>query len=634
MLADYQIKKVLTATPKSNDFYNLKLTDCQDPNLPVYILGINSAYHESSVCLIKDGVVVIALEEERLTREKHAKSANVNNPDCLPVRSIELCLEQAGISAQDLHWIAYSFNPDARLKNQGVDEEVTEGDWGSATGESLFHRKLQEVPEKLSRLLGIDVSDKFKWIDHHLTHAASAFFVSPFAEADILVIDGIGEFESTTFYQGKDRQFVHLNSIEYPNSIGFLWEKLSVFLGFSEYDACKVMGLASYGDPTVYYDRFKQFVGISSDGFTLDNTILKFRSPDLSALANILGAARTKDSAVEQKHSDIAAALQLVTEEILVNLVRAWQRQTNGKYLCIAGGVGLNCVANGILHKELPYLDIYIQPASNDAGTALGAAYMVWNQLLERPRSFSMATPYLGPEYSDVQIQAALDIDELVYTKHEDIEAVVAQLLADGSIVAWFQGRMEFGPRALGNRSLLADPRNPNIREIMNVKVKHREHFRPFAPSILAEKATEWFDIPKSSVSSDFMLFAYDAVAAQQAKIPGVVHIDGTSRVQTVRQSSNPKYHKLISEFEKLTGVPIVLNTSFNDSEPIVCSPQNAIETFMKTKIDYLAIGSFLLCKQQQSTTIPSQIQVEAIDKLQLSQHGIVKNAEPLTVRL
>jgi carbamoyltransferase len=616
MPADYKIQNIPTATPKSNNFYDLRLVDCQDSTRSVYILGINSAYHESSACLIKDGVVVIALEEERLSREKHAKSANVDNPDCLPVRSIELCLEYAGISAEDLNWIAYSFNPDARLKNQGVDEEFTEGDWGSATGESLFHRKLQEVPEKLNRLLGIDVSDKFKWIDHHLTHAASAFFVSPFAEADILVIDGIGEFESTTFYQGKDNQFVHLNSIGYPNSIGFLWEKLSVFLGFSEYDACKVMGLASYGDPTVYYDRFKQFVGISSDGFTLDNTVLKFRSQDLSALANILGAARTKDAALEQKHSDIAAALQLVTEEILVNLVRLWQRQTNGKYLCIAGGVGLNCVANGILHKELPYVDIYIQPASHDAGTALGAAYMVWNQLLERPRTFSMATPYLGPEYSDLQIQTNLEIDRLVYTSHEDIEAVVAQLLADGNIVAWFQGRMEFGPRALGNRSLLADPRNPDIREVMNVKVKHREHFRPFAPSILAEKATEWFDIPKSSVSSDFMLFAYDALPEQQAKIPGVVHIDGTSRVQTVRQSSNAKYHKLISEFEKLTGVPIVLNTSFNDSEPIVCSPRNAIETFMKTKIDYLAIGSFLVCKQEQRTSILSHDPSAAIDKL------------------
>jgi carbamoyltransferase len=591
---------MLTTTAKANNFYNLQLVDRPGRTDSVYILGINSAYHESSACLIKDGVVIIALEEERITREKHAKSASVDNPDRLPVQAINLCLEYAGIKAEDIDWIGYSFNPDARLKNQEVDVDSTEGDWGSSTGENLFHTKLQDVPKNLGNLLGIDISEKFKWIDHHLTHAASAFFVSPFAEADILVIDGIGEFESTTFYSGKDSKLTHLNSITYPNSIGFLWEKLSVFLGFSEYDACKVMGLASYGDPSVYYDKFRQFVGISDDGFTLDNTVLRFRSQDLSALAAILGPQRTSEQRMEQKHSDIAAALQQVTEEILVSIVRSWQQQTNGKYLCIAGGVGLNCVANGVLHKELPYLDIYIQPASHDAGTALGAAYMVWNQLLARPRTYSMSTPYLGPEYSDLQIQKALELNNLVYTHHQDIEAVVAKRLADGDIVAWFQGRMEFGPRALGNRSLLADPRNPNIRDVMNVKVKHREHFRPFAPSILAEKATEWFSIPKKSVSSDFMLFAYDALPEQQAKIPGVVHFDGTSRVQTVPQVSNPKYHKLISEFEKLTGVPIVLNTSFNDSEPIVCSPQDAINTFMKTKIDCLAIGSFLLKKTEQ----------------------------------
>ncbi len=597
MLKDLKVQKVPATISKANSFYDLQLLGLPDYTDSIYILGINSAYHESSACLIKDGVVIIALEEERLTREKHAKSADVDNPDRLPIQAINLCLEYAGIKGDSISYIAYSFNPDARLKNQLVDDDFTEGNWGSATGENLFHTKLQEVPTKLSELLGIDVSDKFKWIDHHLTHAASAFFVSPFAEADILVIDGIGEFESTTFYTGKDSKIAHLHSINYPNSIGFLWEKLSTFLGFSEYDACKVMGLASYGDPSVYYDRFRKFVGIASDGFTLDNTILKFRSQDLSALAQILGPYRTSDMPLEQKHSDIAAALQLVTEEILVNLVRTWQQQTNGKHLCIAGGVGLNCVANGVLHKELPYVDIYIQPASHDAGTALGAAYVVWNQLLEQPRTFAMATPYLGPEYSEIQIQQVLDANNLVYSRHKDIEAVVAQRLADGDIVAWFQGRMEFGPRALGNRSLLADPRNPDIREVMNVKVKHREHFRPFAPSILAEKASEWFSIPKKSVSSDFMLFAYDVVADRQTTIPGVVHIDGTSRVQTVSQASNAKYHKLISEFEKLTGVPILLNTSFNDSEPIVCSPQDAVNTFLKTKIDCLAIGSFLICK-------------------------------------
>lgn len=563
------------------------------------ILGINHAYHESSACIIKDGVIVAMAEEERFNRKKHAKPARTDNPDELPVNAIRFCLERAKITWNDLDYIASSFNPGKRLKNKTFGDRAKEGDWGSESGEALFYKKLRQVPKKLSALYGTDIRKKFRWVGHHDAHAASAYFVSPFREAAILVADGIGETESTTLYRGTGRKMKKLKSIHYPNSLGFLWEKIAKFLGFTEYDACKIMGLASYGDAKRYYKKLKTFIKIGGVSFKMDPRVLEFRAGDCRALEKMLGRRRKPGEELEGKHADIAAALQKVTEEILLRLAADLHRLTKSANLCLAGGVALNCVANRILQEKGPFKKIYIQPAAHDAGTAIGAAYFIWNQMLEKPRGFVMEHAYVGPDFSSAKIKRALDESGLKYARAKNITKKVAKLVADGNIVGWFQGRMEAGPRALGNRTLLADPRNPKIRDILNMKVKHREYFRPFAPSVLAEKAREWFRIPAESMASDFMLFAYDALEEKQRLIPAVIHVDGTSRIQTVRRKTNSKYHRLIREFEKITGVPMILNTSLNDREPIVCSPEDAISTFQKTRIDYLAIGDFLIARSK-----------------------------------
>lgn len=562
-----------------------------------YILGLNSAYHESSACLIKEGKIIAAVEEERLNRKKHAKPARVDNPDELPVNAIDFCLKKAGITLKDVDHIGFSFSPAKRLRNKYFDEKVTAGSWGSKEGEDLFYQKLMQIPQKLSELYGVDVKGKFQWIDHHTSHAGSAYFVSPFEEAAILVVDGIGEFESTTLYKGKDNKIKRIRSITYPHSLGFLWEKLSQFLGFSEYDACKVMGLASYGNFKKYYKQLMSFVKINCRDFNVDHNIVKFRVEDYSELEKILGNKREPHEEIEERHADIAAALQRITEEILIKLANYLYRETKLENLCLAGGVALNCVANSVLQEKTPFTDVYVQPVAHDAGTAIGAAYFIWNQQLGNSRSFVIAHSYFGPDYSNEEIRKVLEENNLKFTEQRDIEKEVAKLVSEGGVVGWFQGKMEMGPRALGNRTLLADPRNPKIRDVLNLKVKHREYFRPFAPSVLVDKADEWFRIPKKSISSDFMLFAYDVFENKRGIIPAVIHVDGTSRIQTVRKETNHQYYKLIQEFEALTGVPMVLNTSFNDREPIVCSPQDAVNTFLKTRIDYLAIGNFLVSR-------------------------------------
>ena len=564
-------------------------------NSDQYILGINSAYHESAACLIKNGQVIMAIEEERLNRIKHAKPAQIDNPHILPFKSIQLCLDNAGIGFQDIDQIGFSFNPKRRLSNRDPQQPYIDGEWGSQAGEELFYQNLQKVTKNLSDFAGADVSKKFKWLNHHLCHAASAYFVSPYEDAAVLVIDGIGEFESTTMYHGKGNKLSELHSIHYPNSLGFLWEKMAEFLGFSEYDACKIMGLASYGHYSYYYNAFKQFIQTGPGNFSIDNSILQFRLNDFSGLEGLFGAKRTADQELEERHTDIAAALQKITEEIVLELGADLHRRTKSKNLCLAGGVALNCVCNGVLQEHSVYENIYIQPAAHDAGTAIGAAYILWNQILDNPKTYVMDNPYVGPEYSNNEIQKVLDSHKLKYSYHANIEEVTAKLIAKGYIIGWFQGRAEIGPRALGNRSLLADPRHPYMKDIINMKVKKREGFRPFAPSVLAEKADEWFRIPSKQSPSNFMLVAYDVLKNKQELIPAVTHVDGTSRVQTVEKSFNAKYHKLIAEFDKITNIPIVLNTSLNKMEPVVCSPEDAVRTMKKAHLYYLVVGNFLV---------------------------------------
>jgi carbamoyltransferase len=569
----------------------------------MYTLGINSAYHESSVSLLKDGDPIFFLEEERINRIKRAKPAAIDTPHLLPEKAIQYVLEKYNLTHNDFDYIAFSFAKEGRLQNIGIDTYTTPGSWGTAEGEKLFHQKLMLVPGEIDRLLGSGASEKLIWVDHHLAHAASAFLCSPYSDAITLVIDGIGEINSISAYYGQDNRLEKIFDLPYPHSLGFLWEKFCQYLGFTEYDACKLMGLSSYGDPEIFATAFSNFAQTSNkEFFSLDNEQLRLRSNDFSQLETLFGPARNSQDKIFDSHKNIAATLQQFTEEALLKICKYLRKKSGNKNLCLAGGTALNCVANSVIQKDSGFENIFIQPAANDAGTALGAALFAWSTQKISQKKFTLNHPYWGPEYSNEQIKKILSFANIRSTVCQNPAQKAAQLISEGNVVAWFQGKMEMGPRALGNRSLLADPRRQDMRDILNKKVKHREEFRPFAPSILKEQADKWFEISANSISSDFMLFAYKAKSEKQQQIPAVVHIDGTSRIQTVSKQSNPLYHSLINYFYQLTEVPLVLNTSFNDSEPIVMSPQDALATFQKTDIDALFLGSHLILKQENKT--------------------------------
>lgn len=567
-----------------------------------YILGLNFAYHELSACILKDGKLIAAVEEERFSRIKRGKKALVDNPDVLPLQAIEYCFNAAGIGWRDVDHIGLPFSPEGRLKNINSDKRFVEGDWGSERGEKLFFAKISRVPGLISKLAGEDISRKMHWIPHHVAHAASAFFVSPFQNAAILTVDGIGEFSSTWLGVGRESALTNISEVQYPNSLGFLWEKMSKFLGFTEYDSSKVMGLAAYGNAERFYPAFKKIIALGPDGtFTVDGEVMLFRVDDFSSLETLFGVKRIASPAdIRKDQEDIAAALQKITDEVILHLARYLHEKTGLANLCLAGGVALNCVSNGRLMHSGLFRKIFVQPAANDAGTALGAAFYIWNQLLGNKRSFIMRHSYWGPQYSDAEVLVALKRNGIrKYSKVRNIAGEIARRLADGNIIGWFQGRVEWGPRALGNRSLLADPRLPDMKMILNERIKRREHFRPFAPSVLKERASTWFMMSKSckTTSDEFMVVNYDVNPRVRDKVPAITHYDGTSRVQLVSKETNPLYHKLISSFYKRTGVPMVLNTSFNDNEPIVCTPDDAIKTFMRTKMDFIGIGNYLVGK-------------------------------------
>jgi len=563
------------------------------------ILGINSAYHELAAALVIDGRVVVAIEEERLSRIKHGKAARVDNPHEMPVGAIRLCLERAGVRAEELDAVCYSFDPALRRETFRLDPLSKRGDWGDAEGEEVFLAALGRVPEAASETLGSDVRKRFRWVPHHLAHAASTFYPSGFGEAAVLVVDGIGESASTVIAGGRGASLTRLEAIQDPHSLGFLWEKLSKHMGFSEYDACKVMGLAGYGDPLALRPAFERFVSIEPEGYRLNPEVLAFRLDDFAALEQHLGPARDPGQPIGDAQRNIAAALQAITTEIILALARRARRLFPAPSLCLAGGVALNCTSNQVLKEQGPFERIYIPSAPHDAGTAVGAALYVHHaETGAAPGEVSpMPTPYAGPSYSDEEIRAVLTAEGVPFRRCDDIAAEVAALIAGGQVVGWFQGAMEFGPRALGNRSLLADPRDRGMREMLNVKVKHRETFRPFAPSVLEERSEAWFELGRPSWSQGAMLFACPVRPHRLAQIPAVTHVDGTARVQVVRRGDNPIFHRLIACFEQLTGVPLVLNTSFNDSEPIVCSPRDALATFRSTRIDALAMGNLLVTR-------------------------------------
>ncbi len=464
--------------------------------------------------------------------------------------------------------------------------------------EAEFLECLGEVGNATDRLFGRKLGGALKFVPHHLAHAASAYYPSGFDAAAILVIDGVGEAACSTLLRGEGARIETVETFSYPHSIGFLWENASIHLGFSPYDASKSMGLAAYGDPGVYRKQLTSIIQVSDDSYQVDLAALGFPSFEPSGFEPAFGPRRQPDDEILQRHMDFAAALQEATNAAVLALLRRLKRTVGQKRLCVAGGVALNCVTNDLMRQASGYQDIFIPSAPHDAGTAIGAALAVHcaEQGVRPPPSG--ATPYLGPQFGEREIVSAIKDAGLTPRKSKNVAREAADMIADGNIVGWFQGRMEFGPRALGNRSLLADPRRADTRAILNQRVKHREDYRPFAPSVLAEHADEWFEIGPHLASHEYMLFACPAKPECRDRIPAVLHCDGTARVQIVRRAANPRFHEVISRFYERTGVPLVLNTSFNDSEPIVCTPAHAIATFRSTGIDALFMGDYFLTSE------------------------------------
>jgi carbamoyltransferase len=554
----------------------------------VNVLGINSVYHESAAALLVDGKLVAAVEEERFNRVKHGKPAEFDNPHQLPERAIRFCLKHAGLTAADIDHVAYSFDPKMRRKQYRAE-------WWDPRLEETFRLRLGQLGGAIDELLGRSLGPRLHFVPHHMAHAASAYFPSGFDRAAILTIDGIGETAGSSLAKATGHHIQTVETFEYPHSIGFLWEVFSGYLGFSHYDASKVMGLAAYGNPEVYRQQFLSILRADEVNYGVAEEYLGFNPGGLARMQAMFGPPRGEDSEILPRHADMAAALQAATDAAVTALVRRVKHRVPFDNLCLAGGVALNCVTNDLVRRSGEFSNVFIPSAPHDAGTAVGAALAVHCAKQKRPPQRGYSTPYLGPAFKRRDILAAVKSAGLTARQSKSPARDAADMIADGKIVAWFQGRMEFGPRALGNRSLLADPRRPDMRDILNQKVKHREDFRPFAPSVLAEHADEWFEVGAHSASHEFMLFACPVKPERRDLIPAVLHKDGTARVQIVSRKSNPRFHELISRFHAKTGVPIVVNTSFNDSEPIVCGPTDAIVTFRKSGIDALFMDDVFL---------------------------------------
>ncbi len=592
-----------------------------------YVLGISAYYHDSAACLLCDGVIVAAAHEERFTRIKHDAG--------FPEQAMAYCFNEAGINGADLECLVFYEKPFLRF------ERLLETYLAFAPrGLCQF---LQAVPlwlhdklwikDHLRRQTGFDGTILFP--EHHQSHAASACFPSPFAETAFLTLDGVGEWATTSYGIGRGNHIEMLSEIRFPHSLGLLYSAFTYYTGFKvnsgEY---KLMGLAPYGEPRYVDIIYKHLVDLKDDGsfrLNLDYfdycTGLTMTNRRFDQLFG--GPPRQAEAPLTQCDMDLACSVQEVTEEIMLRMVRHVHKMTGMKRLCLAGGVALNCVANGRILREGPFEELWIQPASGDAGGALGAALFGWHQYLEQPRevdgvSDDMQGAYLGPAFTDDVIRQALDDEGAVYCKlnENQLTTEVADLLTNGQVVGWFQGRMEFGPRALGNRSILADARSPQMQRQVNLKVKFREGFRPFAPIVLEEHVSEWFDLHKNSpymllvaqVHVDRLRMLTDEekdrdgmakLDVLRSSIPAVTHVDGSARIQTVSDKTNPLMHSLLTAFDEKTGCPVLVNTSFNvRGEPIVCTPQEALRCFLSTDIDCLAIGAFLLKKSAQPESL------------------------------
>jgi carbamoyltransferase len=560
------------------------------------ILGLSCFYHDAAAALLRDGVLVAAAQEERFTRKRH--------DDSFPKHAIEFCLDYAGLRVEQLDHIVFYDRPFIKFERiiQTYLSTFPFGFQSFLKALPVWLKEKMWIPQRINEELGFEKRPLFA--DHHMSHAASAFLVSPFEEAAILTLDGVGEWETTTYGRGKGIDIELLKSIWFPHSLGLLYSAFTYYLGFRVNSAeYKVMGLAPYGEPKYYDLIMKELVALRDDGsfrlnmkyftyhYGLTMTGRKFESL-------FKEPRRDPESKLTQFHKDMAASIQKVTDTIVVGMARHLQHETGMKYLCMAGGVALNCVSNSKILEQTDFQDIFVQPAAGDAGGALGAAYYVYNTVLKNPRTYTMNDAFLGPEYSDKEIEDLLRKYEVDFIKYprEELLHETASLIADQKVIGWFQGRMEFGPRALGSRSIIADARNPKNQSIVNLKIKFRESFRPFAPTVLEEKTGDYF---KPDRPSPFMLFVA-TVREDKREIPAVTHVDGSARLQTISRKQNALYYDLIAEFERQTGCPVIINTSFNvRGEPIVCTPEHALRCFMRTEMDYLVMGSYVIAKER-----------------------------------
>ncbi|MDD5173289.1 MAG: carbamoyltransferase [Candidatus Omnitrophica bacterium] len=586
------------------------------------ILGISSFYHDSAACIVSDGEIVAAAQEERFTRKKHDAG--------FPVNAINYCLKEAGIGAKDLDFIAFYDKPFIKF------ERILETSISYApAGISQF---IQAIPVWLKQKLWITeiirkdpgFNGKILFTEHHEAHAASAFYPSPFQEAAFLTVDGVGEWETASFGVGKDNGLDIRQYLRFPNSLGLLYSAFTYYTGFrvnsGEY---KLMGLAPYGRP-IYKDIIlNELIDLKDDG-SFKMNMKYFGFCDSLRMTNsrfnrLFGfPLRKPETKITQNYMDMAASIQEVTEEIMLKMALHIHKVTGQDKLCLAGGVALNCVGNGRILREGPFKDIWIQPAGGDAGGALGAALLIWHKYLGNKRNAdgvndSQRASLLGPSYSDDYIEAFLKKESIPYRRlsYSDIVNEVSDLIMGGKVIGWFQGRIEFGPRALGSRSIIGDARNPDMQSKMNLKIKYRESFRPFAPTVLKEKAPEWFELDrespymllvapvkddKRSGVSDGDSIGFEKLKRARSLIPAVTHVDYSARIQTVKKSDNPLYYDMIRSFSDKTGCPVIINTSFNvRGEPLVLRPEDAYRCFMRTEMDYLMLGSFLLDKKDQS---------------------------------
>lgn len=560
----------------------------------MYILGISCWFHDSAACLIKDGVPIAAVEEERFTRVKHDNS--------FPENAIKFCLDYAGISADDLDFVVFYEKP--MLKFDRILQMVVENFPHSF---SVFYEAVPSWANEKLRLPGIlrkkfGYEGKVLFIRHHLSHAASAFFASPFNEAAILTIDALGEYTTTAIHYGKGNEIKTLKEIHFPNSLGLFYSAVTSYLGFRvNNDEYKVMALAAYGKPR-YYKEFKEIIDVKPDGsFSLNKKYFTFTSKERmfsKKFEEKFGPPRKPNEPIEKRHMDIAATLQTITEEIVIKIARYAYKLTKSENLCLAGGVAFNSVANGKLWKEGIFKNIFIQPAAGDAGGSLGAALYAYNKILGNERNYVMQDVYLGPSFTNKKIKDFLEENSIDYEKLSNSKLVkeVANLIASGKTVGWFRGRMEFSYRALGNRSILADPSNPEMKERLG-RIKKREWFRPFAPTILFERIDEYLE---HACEAPFMIMTFNVKKEKKKDLIASLHVDGTTRPQTLRRKVNEKYYDLIKEFEKIKGIPALLNTSFNrKGEPIVCTPEQAYNDLKNTEMDYLVLGNYLISKNK-----------------------------------